>query len=36
VTVGDRTFPVAWQEIENPPELAPRRYVVAWTSPTQK
>jgi len=35
VTVGDRTFPVAWQEIENPPELAPRRYVVAWTSPAQ-
>jgi phosphopantetheinyl transferase (holo-ACP synthase) len=35
VTVGDRTFPVAWREIENPPELTPRRYVVAWTSPTQ-
>jgi phosphopantetheinyl transferase (holo-ACP synthase) len=35
VTVGDRTFPVAWQEIENPPELSPRRYVVAWTRPAQ-
>jgi acyl transferase domain-containing protein len=33
VTVGDRVFPVAWSEIENPPELAPRRYVVAWTTP---
>jgi len=33
VTVGDRTFPVAWRAIENPPELPPRRYVVAWTSP---
>lgn len=31
VTVGDRVFPVAWREIENPPELPPRRYVVAWT-----
>jgi phosphopantetheinyl transferase len=36
VTVGDRTFPVAWREIENPPELPPRRYVVAWTSPAEK
>jgi phosphopantetheinyl transferase (holo-ACP synthase) len=36
VTVGDRVFPVAWREIENPPELPPRRYVVAWTSPVQK
>jgi phosphopantetheinyl transferase (holo-ACP synthase) len=33
VTVGDRVFPVAWREIENPPELPSRRYVVAWTSP---
>ncbi|MEV6597416.1 beta-ketoacyl synthase N-terminal-like domain-containing protein [Actinoplanes sp. NPDC051346] len=32
VTVGDRVLRVAWQEIENPPELPPRRYVVAWTS----
>ncbi|MFI5493025.1 beta-ketoacyl synthase N-terminal-like domain-containing protein [Actinoplanes sp. NPDC051859] len=31
VTVGDRVLRVAWQEIENPPELPPRRYVVAWT-----
>ncbi|BCJ53954.1 hypothetical protein Asp14428_54290 [Actinoplanes sp. NBRC 14428] len=32
VTVGDRVIRVAWQEIENPPELPPRRYVVAWTT----
>ncbi|GGQ41559.1 type I polyketide synthase [Couchioplanes azureus] len=32
VTVGDRVLRVAWQEIENPPELPARRYVVAWTS----
>jgi phosphopantetheinyl transferase (holo-ACP synthase) len=36
VTAGDRTFPVSWREIENPPELPPRRYVVAWTSPAEK
>ncbi|MCU7723978.1 polyketide synthase dehydratase domain-containing protein [Actinoplanes sp. KI2] len=36
VTVDDRTFPVAYQEIENPPDLPPRRYVVAWTSPAEK
>ncbi|GAB1643164.1 beta-ketoacyl synthase N-terminal-like domain-containing protein [Krasilnikovia sp. MM14-A1259] len=33
VTVDGRTFPVAFSEIENPPELPPRRYVVAWTHP---
>ncbi|WP_306204814.1 beta-ketoacyl synthase N-terminal-like domain-containing protein [Actinoplanes sp. RD1] len=32
VTVGERVFPVRWQEIENPPELPPRRYIVAWTT----
>ncbi len=36
VTVGDRIFPVGWREIANPPDLPPRRYVVAWTSPTEK
>ncbi|WP_199510503.1 type I polyketide synthase [Nucisporomicrobium flavum] len=36
VTVGGRVFPVAWREIENPPELPPRRYVVAWTTTAQK
>jgi phosphopantetheinyl transferase len=32
VAVGDRTFTVQSCEVENPPELPPRRYVVAWTS----
>ena len=36
VTVDGRVFPVAWREIENPPELPPRRYVVAWTTPAEK
>jgi phosphopantetheinyl transferase len=31
VTVGDRVLRISWQEIENPPELPPRRYIVAWT-----
>ncbi|GAB1694538.1 beta-ketoacyl synthase N-terminal-like domain-containing protein [Krasilnikovia sp. M28-CT-15] len=33
VTVDGRSFPVAFAEIENPPDLPPRRYVVAWTPP---
>jgi acyl transferase domain-containing protein len=32
VAVGDRTFRVRSCEVENPPELPPRRYVVAWTA----
>ncbi|MEV4636170.1 beta-ketoacyl synthase N-terminal-like domain-containing protein [Actinoplanes sp. NPDC049548] len=32
VSVGDRVLRVAWREIENPPDLPPRRYVVAWTT----
>jgi phosphopantetheine--protein transferase-like protein len=36
VTVEDRSYPVAWREVENPPELPPRRYVVAWTTPAEK
>ncbi|MEV8507477.1 beta-ketoacyl synthase N-terminal-like domain-containing protein [Actinoplanes sp. NPDC051475] len=35
VTVGDRVLRVAWEEIENPPDLPPRRYVVAWTTPAE-
>ncbi|BFU42254.1 beta-ketoacyl synthase N-terminal-like domain-containing protein [Krasilnikovia sp. MM14-A1004] len=31
VTVDGRSFPVAFAEIENPADLPPRRYVVAWT-----
>ncbi len=31
VTVDGRAHAVATTEIENPPELPPRRYVVAWT-----
>ncbi|AGZ46206.1 type I polyketide synthase [Actinoplanes friuliensis] len=32
VTAGDRTFRVGTTVVENPPELPPRRYVVAWTT----
>ena len=31
VAVGDRTYRVGFREVDNPPELPPRRYVVAWT-----
>ncbi|GAA2505455.1 beta-ketoacyl synthase N-terminal-like domain-containing protein [Winogradskya humida] len=34
VSAAGRTFTVRWQEIENPPELPARRYVVAWINPT--
>jgi phosphopantetheinyl transferase len=31
VRVAGRTYRVSFAEAENPPELPPRRYVVAWT-----
>jgi acyl transferase domain-containing protein/phosphopantetheinyl transferase len=31
VRVADRTYRVSFAEAENPPDLPPRRYIVAWT-----
>ncbi|GGK83894.1 polyketide synthase [Mangrovihabitans endophyticus] len=31
VTIGDRSFVVHTRDLTNPPDLPPRRYVVAWT-----